>query len=109
MDVQDFVDVLSALRADSLAIQSDLTDGNIRMLMQMHNVVFLGENANEIYAVELYQALNARGKIAVSLPDFLSLVPSACAALGMQVEGLMLASNKRESVRPVVDYIIHLH
>jgi len=101
-------DALIELRAASLSIQPDLSDGSLRALMNKYNMLFLGKHANVIYANELRHALNTHWGHNVDISEVLAAIPVVCSSLGMSYHAMVAVKNIRVENPPTEEYSIDL-
>jgi hypothetical protein len=93
MDTLKLVEILKTLSLESLSLGNNPSEADLKALMNKYDMLFIGENFNKIYSVELAHSLNKIMNIDVTI-DFLNdMVPNACSILKMKYEALINAKD----------------
>jgi acyl carrier protein len=99
--LQKLIDVLSELKAASLAINSE---NDLRETMNKYDMLFLGGKFNSINTLELRHSLQKVFDLEFSNEELLKLIPSACELLNMKKEPMVSLENPDN----LAAYIIYL-
>ncbi len=89
MDIKKLIEILLELRAASLQIGKNPSENEIKSLMQKYDMLFLGENINRIYSIELCHSLKNYFHIETDINELNDLIPVACKSLNMKYETLV--------------------
>lgn len=86
MNVQQLNEVLIELKNSSIQMNSLQTEDEIKSIMHKYDMLFLGENFNTIYSLELRHSLEKHFGIKLANEDLNKLIPKSCDALKMKYE-----------------------
>lgn len=80
---QQLTDALVELKNASLRMQETVSAESWHDLMEHYDLLFLGENFNTIYTVDLLHTLINKFSIDINIETLNELIPSICPRLGM--------------------------
>lgn len=108
MTKKELFNILTQLKTESLSLSADPTKENLRTLMQENDMLFLGENFNTIYSVELCHMLKTKKNIDISLDELNALIPETCVMLGMKFHQLINVTDAGKLNPNILCYSIEL-
>ena len=108
MNTKILIEILLEIRSSSKLLSQDLTDENLKALIHKYNMLFVGENFNCIYSLELANSIRTFFNVEVSNDALNSLIPEVCTLLNMQYEPLVSLGDTANSNPEISCYSIIL-
>lgn len=109
MDMQGKIaEALLELKAASIVLHRNCSDDEWHDLINRYDLLFLGEQFNVIYSVELAHSLKAKFDIDIDIEALNILIPTICSSLGMEAEPMILLQDVGNPDAKIANYSITL-